>query len=110
MIGVLLDGIIFLCGINFIYSAYKLKKDKDLKRCGNRFVKPEKIKDTDGYIHFNSKWMYLSGILAIISSISGIIGEYVVQIETISNMSNMLFILVILTYTYKSLSTFSKFY
>lgn len=106
----LIFGIGFvILGTRYIYIAFDIKRSNDIYKIRNNMLKPENIKDKDGYLKFNFIINVIVGIAFFIDGLFAILSKYFLNLDDISSSINLISCLIILGCILTSIFTVTKF-
>ncbi|WP_373598646.1 hypothetical protein [Paraclostridium bifermentans] len=109
MVGIIFGIAFIILGLKFIYIGFDIKRSKDIYKIKNNMIKPESIKDKEGYLKFNFTMNIIIGISLFINGIVALLAEYFVAIDNISSSVNAVVALVIIGCIFKWIFTVTKF-
>lgn len=109
--GGMIDGIIFICGIYMLYSAYLMKTKGELKAgiLVSKNVNLERSKDLPGYIQYMYPRSIIFAVGILIYSTVALYSAYVTDLGTIPIITSGIFIVVVVWFGVVSMRANKKF-
>lgn len=109
MIGIIFGIAFIMLGLRFIYIGFDIKRSKDIYKIKNNMIKPESIKDKEGYLKFNFTMNIIIGTSLFINGVVALLAECFVAIDNISSGVNAVVSFVIMVCIFKWIFTVTKF-